>query len=535
MFKVLIVDDEAYIRKGLVNIVNWKAFDCSVTHEASDGVEGLAILRDHPLDIAFVDINMPEINGLEMIRQGKAFAPNCKFVILTGYRDFSYLQEAIKLGAFDYILKPSKIEEIAEILKRATMELRHEQEQAQEQQKLKEMFERSIPILKEKLLKDLMDGHQFSPLELKENLELYGLRLYEYVVMFVSLDEDFVAQDQVYQKQLYQFGIINMVQDIYGDLFIVETVSQNNDTVAFVIQPKEDRAVGMDKIEQFAENVLQLISRCFDFTVTIAMSHVGYKVEELRERAKECEDGMAYRFYMGPSSIILYKDFKSFFKGQDQRVLEEYERKLISHIQTGDEDGVVRLLEQLKQEVLRFNALPEQIKHYYWTLMYNIGHIRLSIKALEHQGDEGNFDMMSLYGLIDGSNNILEVHELLETVAINIVKRINQYNIKNINIILQQAMAYINKNYSSSLTLQELADETYVSTYYLSRMFTKELGKNFIDYLNEIRIDAAKKLLKDPQLKTYEVSEQVGIKDAHYFSKLFKKYAGVTPTDYRNL
>ena len=119
MFKVLIIDDEPNIRKGLINIINWKKFQCEICGEASDGVEGLEKIEEYKPDVVFADINMPEINGLEMIKSAKQIVPNSKFIILSGYREFGYMQEAIKIGAFDYILKPSSIEDICEVVKRA--------------------------------------------------------------------------------------------------------------------------------------------------------------------------------------------------------------------------------------------------------------------------------------------------------------------------------------------------------------------------------------------------------------------------------
>lgn len=534
MFKVLIVDDEPYIRKGLVNIINWKNYGCEICGEASDGVEGLEKIASLTPDIVFVDINMPEINGLDMIRQSKELMPKSKFIILTGYRDFSYIQEAIKVGAYDYILKPSKIEEISDILKRAVLELKMEREEEQEHEKLKAKFEESVPILKEKLLYDLMDGHEMTKDEMAYQLSLYQLELQEYLIMFVSVDGENMSKDMLEQRHLYQFGVSNTVMDLYGDNFHVERVVLNPQVIAFIIESGKTGDVKLEKAAQLAGNVQQLIRRCFGFTVTMAISNIGYGPEALYEKAQECEACLAYRFYMGPDSVILHQDLMGFYRSRDLSSLDRHEKQIIGAIQAGDEHQVTTLLDELKREIIESNANPEQIKHYYWTMVYNINHIRLSMKALEKTVDEMSHDMSSLYHMIDESGNILEIHELLYTVATSIVTKINQYNRQNINVTLQKAVDYIHQHYHQSITLQDLADEVYISTYYLSRMFTKELNKNFVDYLSEVRMNEAKRLMEDASLKTYEISERVGISDAHYFSKLFKKYVGMTPTDYRS-
>ncbi len=533
MFKVLIVDDEPYIRKGLVNIINWKNYDCEVCGEASDGVEGLEKIEALKPDIVFVDINMPEINGLDMIRQAKGLLPGSKFIILTGYRDFSYLQEAIKLGAYDYILKPSKIEEISEILNRAVFEMKLEREEEKEHEKMKSKYNESIPILKEKLLFDLIHGYKISYEDLNYQMKLYDLSLDEYLVMYVSIDEDLVSGDEIDQKHLYQFGVFNTVMDMFSESYKVEKVVLNAQVVVFIIQNLSGSEIKLDKAAQIAGNVQQLIRRCFNFTVTMSLSDPGFSADELYARAKECENCLNYSFYMGANSIILYRDIKGFYKGFDLEGLEKYEKQLSSAIQLGD-DGQVRLvLSQLKDGITAYNLKPDQVKHYYWTLAYNINHIRLSMKSLESSSSKISFDMGSLYKMIEDSSNMIQIHELLESAALSMAEKIKEYNKANINVTLRKAMDYIQNNYHNSITLQELADEVYVSTYYLSRMFTKELGKNFVDYLNEVRMEEAGKLLKSTEDKTYEISEKVGISDAHYFSKLFKKYMGMTPTDYR--
>ena len=203
-------------------------------------------------------------------------------------------------------------------------------------------------------------------------------------------------------------------------------------------------------------------------------------------------------------------------------------------IKTGNEEDVKNILDKIEKKVVEVNFDPEYIKTFYWNLIYEINMIRISIKSLEVQDKEMSHDISSLYRMIDQATQINELQSLLSEAAMSVVHRINKYNKKNINQILQNAIDYIRENYTMSITLNELAEHTYVSTYYLSRMFKKELGKNFVEYLNEVRIDKAKELLKGNQYKTYEVAELVGIQDPHYFSKIFKKYVNMTPTEYKD-
>ncbi|WP_410496891.1 response regulator [Cellulosilyticum sp. ST5] len=533
MFKVLIIDDEPTIRKGLINIINWKKFQCEICGEASDGVEGLEKIEAYKPDLVFADINMPEINGLEMIKSAKQIVPHSKFIILSGYREFSYMQEAIKIGAFDYILKPSSIEDICEVVKRAVIELKYQRDDQIEAKKLRKCFEESIPILKEKLLYDIIFQININEEEIKEGFELYGIEINEFVMIMIEIDGD-SKKKEPYQRQLYQFGIVNTVEEMFAEEFKVEKIVLNNKQIAFIIGTHETVELLEEDVYKKVHSIQQLVESCFDFTVSIAISTKGKDVDELHDKMMECKNALAYRFYMGNSSIILYRDLSGFYKGQDNLAFDGIDKVLCNTIKTGNEEDVVHILGQINDKVIQTNLDPEYIKTFYWNLIYEINMIRISIKNLEVQDKDLSHDISSLYKLIDNATQVKELQDLLEDVAMSVVHRINRYNKKNINQILQKAMDYICENYTMSITLNELAEHTYVSTYYLSRMFKKELGKNFVEYLNEVRIDRAKELLKDNKYKTYEVAELVGIQDPHYFSKIFKKYVNMTPTEYKD-
>lgn len=532
MFKVLIIDDEPTIRRGLINIINWKKFQCEICGEACDGIEGLEKIEEYKPDLIFADINMPEISGLEMIKSAKKIIPYSKFIILSGYREFSYMQEAIKVGAFDYILKPSSIEDICEVVKRAVMELKYQRDNQLETKKLKKCFEESIPLLKEKLLYDIIFQININEEEINEGFELYGISIDEFVMIIIEIDGE-SGHLEPYQKQLYQFGIVNTVEEMFADDFKVEKIVLSNNQIAFIICALTKSELLVDNVYKKAHSIQQLIESCFNFTVTIAISTKGNKVEELHEKMLECKNGLAYRFYMGSSSIILYRDLNGFYKSQERIAFDGYDKKLCEAIKTGNENDVAQILTQIEEKVHAVNLDPEQIKTFYWNLIYEINMIRISIKNLEVQDKEGNKDISNIYKMIESASQVTELQSLLKEAANSVVYRINRYNKKNINQILQNAMNYICENYTMPITLNELAEHTYVSTYYLSRMFKKELGKNFVEYLNEVRIEKAKELLKDNRYKTYEVAELVGIQDPHYFSKIFKKYVNMTPTEYK--
>ena len=536
----MIIDDESIIRKGLRNAVNWKVFDCEVVGEASDGMEGYKLINQLHPDIIITDIKMPEVDGLTMLREIRDIIPQSKIIILTGYRDFDYAREAIKLGAFDFLLKPTKIEELNSVIKRAVKELKFQKDKDAEFGKFKKIFEQNIPILREKLLYNIMYEISTNDSEINANLEVLDLKIDKFTLIIaeneIEVKDD--AKTEQYNKHLYQFGIINSFDEAFSDRFKVISISLDNNLIAFIVQPLEDSADCFDDISNKSTYIQEIIQNCFGFTITLAVSTEGEGALQLPDKLRECQEALEHKFYIGNNSVIFYKDMDSFFKYDDYSILEKNQKTLIEGIKTGNLIAVKGKLDEITSYIEQASDKigMEYLKNYYWNTISLINNIRVSISVADNEKKaDSKKDIGSLYNMIQKCDNVKELNDLLEEIAISVASKVNSFNNKSIKLILRKAIDYLKEHYNEQVTLNEVARNIYVSTYYISRMFKKELGKNFVDYLNEIRIEKAKELLKDVQYKAYEIAEMVGIPDAHYFSKLFKKYVGVTPTEYREM
>ncbi|MFZ5351716.1 MAG: response regulator transcription factor [Bacillota bacterium] len=537
MFKVLIVDDEAVIRKGLKNIIDWKSLECDVCGEASDGVEGQAKIKALQPDIIITDINMPEVDGLNMIKETKALIPYSKIIILTGFRDFEYMQEAIRLGAYDYILKPSKIEDITSVISKAVKELKQKIKIEEELQNLKQSFQSKIPILKQKLLYDIIFTSHLRNEDMLEELELYGMKVDDFYIVAVETEkENKPANKTHYEKQLYQFGVINTFEDIMSEHFDITYVPINNHVIVFLLQPKQANIEDMlNLIYKQCSSLQELIYSCFDFSITITISSAGKGPFDIEEKAHEALDALYYKSYMGSSPIILYDDLKAFYKPTDISGVQNIENQLIKSIKSGNIHIVKDILSEYFDSAGEIASIEnqgglEKVFALYNNLINTLSSLTLTETRKEIYGIDYNAS-----SLLDGCKTVEEANGVIEAIVLHAADKIKSYNQKSINATLQRALEYISNNYQNSVTLNEVAEQVFISPYYLSRMFSKELGKNFVDCLNEVRIEKAKEYLKNSFYKAYEIAELVGINDAHYFSKLFKKYTGVTPSEYKNI
>ena len=538
MFKVLIIDDEPIIRKGLKNIINWKNFGCEVCGEAEDGLGGSELIQKQLPDIIITDIKMPEVDGLTMLREIKSAVPDSKIIILTGYRDFDYAHEAIKLGAFDFLLKPTKIEELTAVIARAVKEIKFQKKREDELEKLKVLFRQNIPVLREKLLYDVIHGINANEEDILQKLELFDITMKTFFTLIVQNDSEDADNGEIsqYDRHLYQFGIINTFSEVFSDKFNVISIALNNISIAFLVMPANYIEDITELVNKKCAYLQEIIRNCFGFTVSIAVSSEGTLPTQLPQKFKECKETMEYKFYMGNNSIIFHSDAHAFFKYDDHSIPERLQKALLEGIKSGNEFAVRERLHDISSYVKGSDHIGKEfIKNFYWNILSSINIIRMSLPSNDGDKRTEYRELSGLYSLIEKCSSTDELSTVLDEAALSVTFRVSSYNKGSIKLILRNAVEYLQAHYTEQISLNEVAKHTFVSTYYISRMFKKELGKNFVDFLNELRIEKAKEMLKDVRFKAYEVAEKVGIPDAHYFSRLFKKHVGVTPTEFREL
>lgn len=525
MFKIVIIDDEPMVRKGLMTVINWEALGCKVIGEAGNGVEGLELIHAHHPDIILTDINMPEVDGLRMIREVKGELENAKIIILTGYRDFDYIHEAMQLGAYDYLLKPSKLDEIVKVVKKAVLELKYSVQMESNQREWEQKFKKALPVLKEKLLRDLLINAYPVDGEVLEELTAYGIEMEAYRVILLEIDNT----SDLYNRHLIKFGIINTFEELISDAFKYEKVDVGNNRVSFIAN-----AIELEGIIAMLEEMIRLCENCFKLTVTASVSTVGTSPDVLSKKAQEVLTAIDYSFYLGKGSIILYEDLR-LVGYEDISTIEPLALNMMRAIKLGSCEDVEQAILEIESVTKQGDRTYHQVdlKSFIVRCIYDIYNFVL----VDSQLNPTDFDLepVALHEEIQIACQYGDLILILKRIASPVTEAIHNLKQSGINNIIKEAMAYINENYSESVTLNDLSAVVNVSTYYLSRMFKKETGLNLTEYLNEVRLNAAKNLLLNTDLKLYEIGERVGISDPHYFSRLFKKHVGQTPTQFKEM
>ncbi|SMB99421.1 two-component system, response regulator YesN [Thermanaeromonas toyohensis ToBE] len=528
--KLLVVDDEALVRQGICQGINWPEYGLKVVGPAADGLEALEIIRQEKPDIALVDIRMPGMDGLELLKRIKELDSGIKVLILSAYDDFTYAQAAVKLGAFDYLLKPVEREELIEAVLKAKGVRREEREKLKEEERLKALLSQSLPVLREKFWEELLRENSLSEEAIKEKAVFLGLELDTstgyWGCLLVEL-ENLRPEAGEEEKQL---SLLKLTQAL-GEFFKARGIR------AYILTQPNYRAAVLVKVAEGEEREWEEVAfNLHEFLLSAGhevSAGVGslVRLNKLYRSRKQAEEALGYRFYLGRNSIIFIKDVEP---PQEDFYPDVYEREeeLLPLIKRGERERALKLLQEIFAEIKRAKVAIPAVK---WWVFHIIS---LLARALYELGEPPDtlWGQRDIWQELESKRALEEVEEWVKELLSLFLDYLEWKKGNKNKWILGKIYEAVEKRYGEAdFNLQSLARELYFTPNYLSFLFKHLTGENFTDYLTRFRIEKAKLLLKDPRLKIYDVASKVGYTDAKYFSKIFKKVTGLTPAEYRDI
>lgn len=533
MLKMLIVDDERMIREGIRDIVDWQEYGIEVVGTAANGIEAMELYKNHLPQIVITDIKMPKMGGLELTRYFNEKKAGVKVVILSGYEEFSFAQEALKLGAEDYLLKPVVPDRLVERILQIKEICELDRRKKAEEEKLLQQIKESIPLLREKFLMELVEGNFTCREDILERAEYLGVRLEAYTgigVLIVHLDgyKKHSRKFSEMERQLLNRSVENSIKEIVkstGEVFSIRSgefcIIKSLDSA-----PEAEEQVVLQDICQSVQGILQ--SRC-DFGTTIGAGRVYNDIMNISDSFYEAKEAIKYKLVMGKGQVIFIQDI-----GQNldntSRYPEELEKDIVFAVKNGDKSRIHPYI------VEYFGTYMEKLEVEYtrWASMKLLYAVSLGVtnsggKIKEIIGQEAE-----LWECLSGFDTLKEIQEWVEGILVKIVDSIIEKSSNKNKPIIDRILEYLNGHYSENFSLKKLAEEIYLSPNYICSLFKQEMGKNISDYLTDIRIEKAKELLKDHTKKVYEISNMLGFVDSRYFNKVFRKYTGMNLTEYRD-
>ncbi len=503
MFKVLVIDDEPAVRRGMPNVIDWNKYGYCVCGTAEDGVEGLEKIKKLKPDVVLLDINMPRMNGLDLVQKLNKEHINVKIVLLSGFAQFEYAQEAIKYGVDAYLLKPIDENELILLLEKYTF--LHDSEKKEEQQFL---------LSTEKTIENIVFGY-LSFEEIKR-LDLGSLSFPwdKYQVFLININDFTLSRydkEKIYKIlieffQCYGKGYLFFVQNIIGVLYSKNLAEISTGTT--------------DKLWEDINAAVHKIS-------AIAVGKVVKNIGSIHNSYLQALDLLNKRFVLGSNGIMYYDLVEKNQCTNEKINIHEIIDNLISAITVKNQEKMLDILSDATQTIIKLCPGEDTIKSNY-NYIYNriAGHFQnKNISIYESMKNDKD-----VFSEINSKGSLEELNEYVSNKLLYILNEISEKKPDNIIDLL---IDYITKNYEKPLKLNTLAKKFNYSSTYLGKLIKNHTGCSFNDYLLKIRIDKSKQMLKE-EYKVYEIADAIGFCNIDYFYINFKKIVGISPTQYRS-
>ncbi|MFE6798562.1 response regulator [Paenibacillus chitinolyticus] len=527
---VLIVDDEVIIRTGLSTVIQWEELGFRLLPAAESAEEALErVPAEHP-HIVLTDIRMGGMDGITMAEKVKQMLPDSEIIVLTGYDDFAYVQQAIRGGIGDYLLKSSRPEEII----RAVMKAKQRIVSKWDARKADNMQRRAFRSrLLERLATEGIDDAD-SLEQVPQVLAKLGLPHLPEAAAGVCLQVLLVSVqgwgDSRAAGNLLQFAVDNML----GELLPCETLRRRDDIVVLLRAEGRDAGALRSKLGRISDKL-----KCVLFTAA------GSRVTGLGQVPRSYREAVytaSFRGFAGTETLLAYEAVEGREGGRTVCSKEE-ESELAILLKNGNPIELRHFVQKaLDSEIADAEATPVSLKAYSDSLvvaahrwlertaaalgMPQLPRLPEQDPAKRAQGDKHPGDGPGAEGQGDLQENLyLRLRVIMETYY--------QYVSEDGVLYIKRAIAYIQDNLDRTLTLQQVAGHVHVHPNHFSEVFKRETGVNYIEFVMRERIRRAAEILSETPVKVSEVAKKVGYEDIKYFSQLFKKYTGQTPTEFR--
>lgn len=502
-YDVMLVDNEPAIPRGLMRLIDWNAHGCRVCAVACDGADAVRQIQQNPPDIVISDIRMPEMDGMQLCKWVRENCPDTQIILLTGFPDFEYAQQAIQYEVVDFVLKPTTEEALAAAVDKACQRLRKD-----------DGIQKSLLLEQQLLLGELIFHNRHSLLYVLNKLNELHIMLNDYYVLSLEVMASERQEEAPALLRQAQEILLRCLEDRTAYL-----VSKSDACCYAVLVLREED----DDPTALCTKAVDTVDQTTDFVLTVGISRRHRNALHLREAAREADDAQKFTLYSSQPSVMRCEDLPHLSEDTANVLLEKV-RLVESALENRSRDAVLKNLDDLFR-LMRQEKVPFSSAYQLTLLLHNFC---ISL-LLSHNLSSGSLMDLSF----PGSETMEALEEASRASLMDTLTRISRTQ-GNIDSIIYEVKQYIDHNYSASLSLDALAARVHLSPSYFSKLFKREMGENLSTYILNTRIEHAKFLLRTTDKKAYEIAEAVGIYDPVYFSKIFKKVTGLKPKEYRD-
>ena len=521
LYRVLLVDDEEDIREGISRKMDWLGLGFSLVGEAANGQDALELAESLRPDVILTDIKMPFMDGLELCRILTDRLPAARFVVFSGFDAFEYAKQAIQMNVVEYILKPINADELSAVLRRLKYQLDRERAERRNVELLRSRYMENLPVLRELFYANLLDGHIEPGTERERAARLdIDLQGEEWAVGLAYIGSD--RRDALSTLSVQKLLEESLTADRCR-------LTLYNDWVAVIVSLTESFTI-YDLI-RVLDRVCTLAASYLGLTLTVGVGAPCKELSGMARSAAEARTALEYRSMVGRGQVIYIGDLEP--DGSQVLTFEEAdERTLTAAVRLGSEQEVRDAAAALAGKIREANPSAGQ---YNLFLMELVTHL-MKMTRRSGVGVEEVFGTGFSLPIQDSALPSLE--ELEDWCAeryLRLRTLIRRRQTDSAGQTVETAKEYIRQHYAESdLSVEKLCAYLHLSSTYFSTLFKRETGTSFTAYVTTVRMEAAAEAIRGTEEKTYLIAQRCGYEDPNYFSYVFKRHFGVTPTKYRS-
>lgn len=536
--RLLIAEDELWLRKRLVSTIDWSSYGISEVYEAEDGGEALEIALKEKPDIVITDIRMPELSGIDLMKKLNENSIFSKMIVVSGYDDFEYAQGALRMGAINYLLKPVDEEELLDSVKRCVEELKKEKNKETVFDKQSAASEMLMEHIYEDLIFETSEKRTEELLQKLSRKEI-GFPFQSAAVVNMQVREHtFFVNDKVKSDMwsVYQWLRRNLQEDCYECQYLYMRGSQ----IVLLLFGDDPEAKFMERVENWVQLILEALQKELNISLFMAAGdvtddfsgiHRSYEMAQKKIKEKRAEEKRILALRNQETEQELNTRFDD--------VYGEYDFKLlIKEIRNGDSEKAQTELQAILQSSSRRLQSADMMKLQLFYMNFINRIAGACLPECEAYADELAMQCMTVMRelIYIGSDTIVtEMWDCLRKFVEKLVEVYQENNGKRKHWMIDQVLQYVEENYNTALSTRDIAGRFFMNTSYFSKFFHEQMGCTFSNYLINVRVEKAKMMLTQTNMKLYDIAEAVGYTNVQYFSTIFKEKEGLTPSAFRQM
>ncbi|WP_028609400.1 response regulator transcription factor [Paenibacillus harenae] len=534
MYKVMLVDDDYPVLELMSYAINWEQLGLKVIGLYENGASALEAAASDMPDILITDIGMPKMDGLELIRQLKTSKPDIRVAVITCHSEFHYAQQAVKLHVQDYLLKdtldPSSIRQL---LLQFTASLNEENELQTKQLQMENLVDRNKALMKEKFIRETLHQPMLDAGKWQSELASFGLPLLqdEVVIPVIGILDDYrSAKQRFISDDVLRFAVNNVIDEAVRN--------EGMSSVHFSYSPQESvllqkfpaglKVNGYDGAKEMMSRIQRAIKQSLKLSVSFMIGDSCGNPEQIKASIVSIRTNAAGRFYRLPGSIARSVpvpggagDMFACFNETSEQLRELFLGKDPETVRA----AVTAWLAEAEQE----KYSPDMVKDWVLKLLLDA---KLKLQSLAHYRSAQPIDV--IHNDVLELDSLAEMKEWLIRHCVSVISASDRIGVQSRRTEVAEACQFVSLHLDRRISLEEVAEQLYMNPSYFSRLFKKETGETFIEYVTRMKMRRAKELLDQTSAPVGKICETLGYDNQSYFIKLFKSFSGATPVEYRS-